>query len=442
MENPRTSNTRFLVALLVLCLGGNARAMWGDSDESFGLDGSLRTVTAATYNYENPAIFGENNPGDGMSQTMLRLTIGGRPTDWLTYEIHGVQSLSFSSMQDSAVQGTTIFGVQGVDTRYQALDATWSWADENDVQARLYLDRCNMKIALPFADVTIGRQAVTFGKAYFWNPLDVFLAFDPRQFDRDYKAGVDALRIDIPLGDFSGVNLVGVLGRKLEVGLSGVAYEDDKVVDASWYGSALVARVYTYHFEWDWAVQGGKVYGGYQVGGAASGEIGGIAIRLEAAYLFADDSDLLPYMLDEKEMENHFTAVVGLGHRFENTLQIEMEYLFNGSGDPDDLEAALMRMMSGGSYHLGEHMLGVVATYEILPILNGSLAWIFSISDQSSLIQPGLSLSISDEADFVFGAMIGLGARPVPSGIAGRPQLESEFGTYPNIYYMEFKFYF
>jgi hypothetical protein len=442
MASPRTSSIS--IALLALFLSGSAQAIWGDSDEEFGVDGSLRTITAGTYNYGNPALFGEDNPGDGMSQTMLRLTIGGRPADWLTYEIHGVQSLSFSSMAGTTVQGPVIFGTQGVDTRYLALDAAWDWADESDIQARLYLDRCNFKITLPFADVTIGRQAVTFGKAYFWNPLDVFLAFDPRQFDRDYKAGVDALRIDIPLGDFSGVTLVGVLGRRLEVGLAGVGYTNDDVVDASWHGSALVARVYTNLFEWDWAYQGGKVYGGYQVGAAASGEVWKIAVRLEAAYLFAVDSEPLPFFPNEDEIESHLTAVVGLGHRFENTLQIEMEYLYNGSGDPDNLEAALMRMMSGGSYHLGEHLLGVVATYEILPILNGSLAWIFSISDQSSLIQPGLSLSVSDEADFIFGAMIGLGARPGVYYVLGEPvpDFKSEFGTYPNIYYMEFKFYF
>jgi len=437
MASPKTSSIS--IALLALLLSADAGAIWGDSDEEFGVDGSLRTITAATYNYDNPDVFGADNPGDGISQTMLRLTIGGRPADWLSYEIHGVQSLSFSSMAGTAMQGPVIFGTQGVDTRYLALDAAWDWADENDIQARLYLDRCNFKIALPFADVTVGRQAITFGKAYFWNPLDVFLAFDPRQFDRDYKAGVDALRIDIPLGDFSGINLVGVLGRKLSAYGS---YRDEGAFNASWYGSAFVARAYTNLFEWDLAVQGGKVYGGYQAGGAASGEIGEIAIRLEAAYLFAVDSDDLPFPLSGKEIESHLTAVVGLGHRFENTLQIEIEYLFNGAGDPDNLEAALVRMLSGGSYHLGEHLLGIVATYEILPILNGSLAWIFSISDRSSLIQPGLSLSVSDEADFVFGAMIGLGARPVPSGIAGVPQLESEFGTYPNIYYMEFKFYF
>ncbi len=82
-----------------------------------------------------------------------------------------------------------------------------------------------------------------------------------------------------------------------------------------------------------------------------------------------------------------------------------------------------------------------MASYEILPILMGSLAWIYSFSDQSSLLQPGLSLSVSDEADFVFGALIGLGARPQGSTPFDF-ELKSEFGTYPNIYYMEFKFYF
>ena len=437
MASPRTSSIS--IALLTLLMSADAGAIWGDSDEAFGVDGSLRTITLGTYNYDNPAIFGEDNPGDGMSQTMLRLTIGGRPADWLSYEIHGVQSLTFSTMQGSASQGTAIFSGQGTDTRYQVLDATWNWADENDIQARLWLDRCNLKIALPFADITIGRQAVTFGKAYFWNPLDVFLAFDPRQFDRDYKAGVDALRIDIPLGDFSGVNIVGVLGWRLRMSLNPLTREikiqsDENV---SWYGSALLARAFTNLLEWDVAIQGGKIYGGYQVGGAVSGELGPLAVRAEAAYLIAVDSDNLPFPFAvDDEIPSHLTAVVGIGHRFENTLNIEAEYLFNGAGDPDNLEIAMLRITSGGSFHLGQHLLGIVATYEILPILNGSLAWIFSLSDYSSLVQPGLSLSVSDEADFLFGAMIGLGARPTTSG------LESEFGTYPNIYFMEFKFYF
>ncbi|MBN2493702.1 MAG: hypothetical protein JXR96_03835 [Deltaproteobacteria bacterium] len=421
-----------VVLVSVSCLCARARAIWGDSEESFGLDASLRTVTAATVNYDYDPLFGDRR-SDGLSQTLLRLTACGRPAGWLSYELHLVQSLDLSTVTGTGLGGPGLFSAGGQDVRFRALDATWSWADEQQVRASLFVDRLNLKFRLPFADLTLGRQAVTFGKAYFWNPLDVFLAFDPRQFDRDYKAGVDALRLDVPLGSFSGVTLVGVLGRRLSVFGS---YDDDAFADLSWYGSAVVGRVFTNLLGWDLALQGGKVYGAYQVGGAFSGELWQIALRGELAYFHAQQARDLPLMPGEPEMRSYLSAVVGAGHRFECSLDIELEYLYNGAGDADHLEASLLRMMGGGSLHMGEHLVGLVLTYELLPILNASLAWLFSASDLSSLIQPGLLLSVSNESDFLFGAMIGLGARPTAAG------LQSEFGTYPNVYYMEYKFYF
>ncbi|HUU01207.1 MAG TPA: hypothetical protein VM425_07210 [Myxococcota bacterium] len=421
--NSRAAASLFFLSWILTAMP--AAALVGDSDGSFGLDGSLRTVTAATVNYDYPLFFGADNRADGLSQTILRLTAGGRPAEWLSYEVHGVQDLSLSSFSGQMLPGFGMPGAGGGAVRYRAVDLSWEWAGQDDVRAQMWLDRCNLKFRLPFADVTIGRQAITFGKAYFYNPLDIFLAFDPRSFDRDYKAGVDALRIAVPLGDFSGLDLIGVAGR--EVGLFG-SYPTDDLADADWRGSALLARLFTTAWEWDMALQGGKVYGGYQLGGAVSGELGPLAVRAEAAYLFAAGGDEL-------------TAVLGAGHRFENTLDIEAEYLYNGAGDPDDMVTSFMRVGAGDSYHAGRHIMGVVATYEILPILTGSLAWIFSFSDFSSLIQPGLSLSVSDEADFMFGAMIALGARPKGDSVLNM-DLRSEFGSYPNFYYMEFKFYF
>jgi len=231
------------------------------------------------------------------------------------------------------------------------------------------------------------------------------------------------------------INLVGVAGRRLD---RQGAYRDGGFAGASWYGSSVLARVYANQWDWDFALQGGKVYGGYQVGAAASGEVDAVAVRAEAAWFFSQDAgDIL---------DHHLTAVVGVGHRFESTLDIEAEYLYNGAGesDPALYLGALPRVMSGDSYHLGRHLVGLVATYEILPVLTGSAAWIFSFTDNSSLLQPGLTLSVADEADFLFGAMIALGRRPGTNTLMGEevPVLQSEFGTYPNFYYMEFKFYF
>ncbi len=406
-------------ALVVCVLATPAHALVGDRDEYFGVDGSLRTVTGASYNYDFPVMFEERS--DGFSQTILRLEIGGRPAEWLGYEVHGVQDLNLTTTGE--LFGGALFGA-GSTSMYRVTDASWEWGEEPHVKARMWLDRVNLKFSLPWLDVTVGRQAITFGKAYFWNPLDVFLAFDPRQFDRDYKAGVDALRVDIPLGDFSGVTLVGAAGR------------DDAGMDfgATWYGSAVLARAFTNLGNWDLAVQGGKIFGGYQVGAAFSGELGPIEVRGEGAYFFAMDVDPLP---------DHLTGVLGVGHRFEFDLLIEAEYLYNGSGDADILQKALERLVSGRTFHMGEHLFGMVVNYEILPILRGSLAWIFSFSDYSSLLQPGFVLSVSDEADFIFGAIIALGARPSGgSGSIFDVELQSEFGTYPNFYYMEFKFYF
>ena len=50
-------------------------------------------------------------------------------------------------------------------------------------------------------------------------------------------------------------------------------------------------------------------------------------------------------------------------------------------------------------------------------------------------------MSVSDEADFLFGAMLALGARPKGDSLINM-DLKSEFGSYPNFYYMEFKLYF
>jgi hypothetical protein len=346
------------------------------------------------------------------------------------------------------------------DVRYQALDGTETWHDTGDVTATLTLDRGNVKVALPRVDVTLGRQAITFGKTYFWNPLDVFLAFDPRQFDRDYKPGVDAARVDVALGAFSGVNLVAAAGRTLTV--LGTAAGGDEPLAATWFGSAVMGRAFTTVRGWDLSLQGGKIYGGYHVGGAAVGEIGPLEVRLEAADLVAADSPrllagLLPRGVPfpsaspfgafasalgrERLVEDSVTAVVGTGHRFENTLTLEAEYFFNGAGDSDNRVASLLRFASGDLLDLSEHLVGALVSYEILPILTAQLAAIVAADDPSIQIQPTLTWSAADEVEVLAGAIVSRGGRPsepFPGGL----RLRSEFGTFPDFYFVEVKLYF
>lgn len=420
-----------LTLISIVAVPNASHGLVGDTDGSFGLDGSIRTYANYIDYTRLPSFFTGDDDSDYSLQAILRVTAGGRPTELLTYEIHLVQSLIYTSADDT----DTIF-LFPMRSRYQALDATWDQLDEEYTSARLKLDRFNIKFSFEKADLTLGRQAITFGKAYFWNPLDIFLPFEPQQLDRDYKSGVDAIRLDIPFGNFSGLNLIGVWGPKIFP-----ESNENKTWDSSSYGSALLARVYTTMMDWDFALQGGKIYGGYQIGGGAVGEIGKLEARLEAEYLGATDSDPMPFPLQGDIFEDHLTLVAGIGRMFENSFVFELEYLYNGAGDPHNLEASLLRFGLGSSLHMGEHLMGLMLKYDILPILTSQLVWIYSISDQSSLVQPTFFLSVSDEVDLFFGATISQGERPSEAnGLI--PRLGSEFGTYPDLYFIALKFYF
>jgi hypothetical protein len=433
----RRSGAAAAIAFALVIRAAPACALVGTTDGAGGLDGSLRTIAAAIDNYDEPLLFPD--PVDALSQTLLRLTAAGRPRPWLAYELHGVQTIDYASTRP--VPGATPFGLVPGDVRYRALDATMTWHERSDHRATLFLDRANVRLRLPGADVTAGRQAITFSKAYFWNPLDVFLAFDPRQFDRDYKPGVDALRLDVPLGAFAGLNVVGAAGRTLDTFRMAT---DDDTLAATWFGSAVMGRVFGTFGGWDLSLQGGKVYGGYHAGGGTVGEAGPLEVRLEAAHFLALASPpLLQGVLpaSERLVEDGTTVVLGLGHRFPNTLTLEGEYFRNGLGDANNLEASLLRFGNGQTLDIGENLLGLVAGYDILPILVGYLGWIVSLDDGSFQFQPRFTWAAADEIEVLAGAIVSAGERPDVQPPATL-RLRSEFGTFPDVYYAEVKLYF
>jgi hypothetical protein len=303
----------------------------------------------------------------------------------------------------------------------------------------MFLDRFNLEWSLGEIDLTVGRQAVTFGKTFFWKPLDVYLPFDPNQFDRDYKPGVDAARLDAYLGPFSGLTLLAVAGRDIDP--DGEYRDEGPVIRASWFGSSLLTRAFTSLAGWDLAVQGGKVYAGYQLGLGLVGEVGHVQLRAEAAQFLAQEGAPLPPPLDGDLHQDHLTAVLGCGRRFENTLDLQIEYLFNGAGEPrQDLDAALVRLSRQASLQMGRHLAGLTVSYELSPLTVGRLSIIQSLTDGSTQIQPTLDISLSDNTQLILGATLNRGERP--SGNALAPQIESEFGAYPNLYFLELKSYF
>ena len=60
------------------------------------------------------------------------------------------------------------------------------------------LDRLNIQLQFDQGDLTIGRQAITFGSARIINPTDVFLPYNVTALNTEYRIGVDAIRYQKP----------------------------------------------------------------------------------------------------------------------------------------------------------------------------------------------------------------------------------------------------
>ncbi len=445
------------IALIFQCLPAWAFKASG-SEHTIETGGSIRNISAGIKNYDNPLLFGKDNDYDGASQTLLRLTSKGELLEQASFEIHLVQDFTYwTTPGTSALLAAA--PVSSMPDRYRITSSAWNWVDQDDLRAGLDVDRLSIKVSRGNTDLTIGRQAINFSEAYFWNPLDVFLPFDPEAFDRDYKPGVDALRADITLGSFTALTFVAAFGRKLQVESrpSGLDVSAEPFTDEPWYGSALVGRISTNLHDWDLAFQAGKVYGGIQLGAGFSGEHAGMGIRGEAAYLCArgDSTSLVidpqapGFRRETTLVEDNLKLVMGVDYRFSSGVYFNLEYFYNGAGDDDDLETAVMRSVTGETSNLGEHLAGIELSYDFHPLLTGHAAWIHSFSDSSNLVSPTIRYSVADEAEFLCGATIGLGKRPSTEQITlgGLPVYEfpvpeSEFGTYPDTFFLEFKFYF
>ena len=416
-----------------------AAALWGDDAGNLTVGGSARTTTAIVD--EQHVAPASDSSTDGMSYSALRLTAAGDPAPWFRYDLHLVQD-AWLLTSSTLTAGGLALGDAGP-PRYRLTGLRHQWVDDGNVALRLAADRAWVEYQLGGTRLTLGRQAITFGKARFWNPLDVFLPFDAQQIDREYKRGVDAIRLGVPIGMVSGLDLVATPGR----------VDGARETSQSWYGSAALARLYTNVRGWDVAVQGGKIYGGYQVGGAVTGVVGPVEIRGEGAYFLALDD-----AAERVVLPDHFVGVVGVGRRFDSSLDLEAEYFYNGAGDDSDLTIALERVAASRALQMSEHLVGAAVGYDLMPLLNGTVGGIVSASDGSGIVQPGLTYSVSDESDFLVGAVVAWGPRPriraaaigTPAGggtTAGSPDTlalepRSEFGTYPNFYYAQYRFYF
>lgn len=293
---------------------------------------------------------------------------------------------------------------QGRATRYFDVDAE---LDANDDRAIVTdVDRFNVRFDTRHLRLTLGRQAITWGVNYFWPVLDLFAPFSPERIDRDYKPGVDALRLTVPVGQFSEVEVIGALQGR------------DTGEDRS------LATMGRFHLGGaDIGVMLGDFHRDRVLGAFVTGDVGGSLLRAEASYTETSDR-----ARSEGDPDDFVRATVGLDRLLTQNTSLVLETTYNGYGtnEPSDILrlSGRERVRRGEITSFGRVASGLALSFRPHPLLALTAATIVSWSDGSVLLQPSGVWSLTNNGDLLFGGFVGFGDE-------SETEVASEYGAAP-----------
>ncbi len=296
------------------------------------------------------------------------------------------------------------------------LDLQWSIADDDHVSWRHRLDRLNFRVSAgERLDFSVGRQTISWATTLLLTPADPFVPFDPADPFREYRAGVDAIRLRGFPGPLSEAELVF---RPADTPVG-------KTVTFAARGRGVLSG-------WEYSGWAGVLHDQFALGVGASGAIGRAAVRLEIE-LRDENGDLVA------------RRTVGLDTRvplFDRDLYMIFEYQqddFGASGADDLVDVLASDAFARGEMQtLGENVVAAQGAYQIHPLVGTDLLVLWNLNDLSALFAPGVSYSVSEEVSARAGVFMGLGSN---RATFDRP-LPSEFGLTPTILYGSLSVFF
>ncbi|MGI9323361.1 MAG: hypothetical protein ACR2PJ_07250 [Pseudomonadales bacterium] len=288
--------------------------------------------------------------------------------------------------------------------------------DKPDDKRSVYqnLDRFNVQLQLEGGDLTLGRQAITFGSARVINPTDVFLPFDVRTFNTEYRNGVDALRFQKPVGELGEVDVGLVLGDDAGRETSAAFLQLRGNVNGKDLHFALI----------EYAEQ-------TLVGAGLESALGSFGFWLEAAAVDGDES--------------YVRLSTGLDYAFSEDTFGLIEYHYNGAGSRDPADyLGLLRGLAhqrGGVFLLGENYLVPGLTWQASPLWSLSAQAIVNLDDSSAFASVAAEYNVAENFYMDFGYYWFIGDEPIAAA-NGLPSLASEYGADPNTLYASIRWYF
>lgn len=414
----RALHHAMVVAALVASTWSHAAAQDAvrDVDDTLTWRTSIKVDGLLSRSPGDPELF----PKRGAAQSLWRLRteptvkIGSRAWLNLAYE----QRVQWRS-DARALLTTTVLPAQAA-APFRVTPLGWTITGSEGRLWQHEVDRLNLQLQLPRTNLTIGRQAIGWGRGVIFGAVDLFAPFSPLEIDREWRRGVDAVRADVKLTDRSSVDVAAAVGRSRDA-------------------SALVARVRGYAGPVDVELMGGR-RGRDVVGGiASSAAIGDAAVHGEGAVF----SIPLPGGGAHRLV---WKGVAGGSYRFPwgSGVIAYAEYHFSGFGAAraGDILPQLAtadfaeRYLRGDTQILSRHAVAFTGSYEQSPDIVWSGQWVLNPADGSGIAVPGIAITVRQDVSVAAHAYLPYGRSPAGA------QLRSEYGASPLGALLQLRIYF
>ena len=422
------------------------------TDHYVVLDGSFKSFFYALHMPFHPdtllGFMGMNKNRSAIAIGDVRLKLEGSHKSRWKWQFH----LHTQGMVSSFPNAMEAMGTAGSARPPRSLPLQTFRPDDPTFYLYHEVDRLNVRARFGPVDLILGRQPISFGVGFVWQPADLVGTFSPLAVDREYKPGVDALRVNWAVGAFSELALVVAAGgpacrqRTLPSGESCHDYESQFSLDHS----VALTRFRTTVGKWDLGALAGWVRGDVVGGLFATGTVKRFRLRSEAVITWDVEKD--PTYAGEEspndEDELFVRAVLGADYRFDTKkpLSVLLELYYNGFGTRKP-EEYMQKMREPRLAEFGE-VLNVGILYAAAGVnwephhrVPLSLTVMGNLTDPSMHVSANITYKLGDNSVLDAGAFIPIGRAPKINAL-GFPELSSEFGLYPHLYYVAWKMYF
>jgi len=391
--------------------GAQEAASW------FSLHSELKSTGYFARSPADPELFPDRGSAEGLWRFRLEPTI--RLADAANIEIAVEPRARVFSSE------STVFGVlsgEG-DAPYRIRQLDWQLGSAGSGDSHLEIDRAALHAKFGTAELTVGRQAIGWGRGVLFGAVDLFAPFAPLEPDREWRRGVDAARAEIRLADRISLDAVSAFGADLD-------------------HSAFAGRLRGYAGKADVELVGGWRARDVFAGATTSAAVKGAELHAEIA---AFRTPAVPGSAAFGGVRTIVKAVAGGSYRLavKNGILVFVEYHYSGFGaasaagivplltDPVFQE----RFLRGDTQILERHAAAVMASYEFSPEWSASFQWLQSPVDGSSVAVPAATLTFSDTLSLLMSGYVPVGR--VPVGLA----LQSVFGAYPLAAFVQLRYY-